>query len=110
MTKAELIRTCRYYHGEDICPYATDSLRLYWDLERVYVRNGGTADAHEAAYYKIVGGKSYPGIPDGLLITMFVSYMKQSFDTKKALPFFYEFVDGYLEAASDHIPKSAIPG
>ena len=38
---AEALSKCRYYSGEEDCPFSIDALRHYWDLERLYVAHDG---------------------------------------------------------------------
>ena len=105
-----LLGQCRYYSGERECPFKSDALKKYWDLERSYVMNGrGALISSEDEYYRNIGGKEYAGIPRALLIWMFIAYMKQESNTKKSLTIFYEFIDNYLEIASEQFPKDKIP-
>lgn len=110
MDRVKLISTCRYYSGEEKCPFKTDELALYWDLERSYVDNSrGVINAEQDALYRSIKGRDYKGIPRALLIWMFTAYMKQSYNVKDSLPFFYAFIDGYLNVASDYFPEDEIP-
>lgn len=110
MDIVKLISTCRYYSGGNVCPFNTDELSLYWDLERSYVLNDrGKLIEEQDSYYKGINGKDYKGIPRALLIWLFTAYMKQSGNPKQSLPKFYQFIEGYLEAASDHFKKDVIP-
>lgn len=95
MKREELIKQCRYYKGEEECPFEVDSLQWYWDMERVYVTNDGKFDG-ESDYYKRIGGKNFPGIPFSLLMVMFTSWGKQTYDFQQLLPSFYDIVADYL--------------
>lgn len=114
MSKREdLIKQCRYYHGEKESPYSKtpyddDKLSWFWDMERVYVESNGEAGG-EADYYKSINGKSYPGIPFELLTIMFTSWGKFSYDLKNGLDKFYMLIDDYLFIANDHFPENSIP-
>lgn len=37
MTADSLITYCKYYHGEDTCPFGADAPTLFWTLEREWV-------------------------------------------------------------------------
>lgn len=111
MKKEELIAQCRYYHGEKTCPYQTAELSKYWEMERIYVNQGtGKEDKVQDTYYKFaLHGKDYPGIPRALLITMFSYWEKGTYDVLASMPEFQKLIDGYLRAASDHIPMGTVP-
>ena len=109
MTREELINQCRYYNGEQKAP-CDGVLAVYWDLERSYVNNAhGALDEEQDRYYRTIGGKEYTGIPRGLLIWIFTSYVKQSYSPKDALPSFYRMIEDYLFVAADHFPEDEIP-
>lgn len=108
MKKDELILNCRYYKGENKCPFETYPLNWFWDMERVYVENGGEAGG-EATYYLRLGGKQYPGIPLNLVTVMFTSWGKFNSDIKNTMSKFYALVDDYLNAASDHYKTDKLP-
>lgn len=45
MTKHELIKQCRYYKGEDECPFGVDDGRsVWWKIERYGVGAGDKTD------------------------------------------------------------------
>ena len=77
-------------------------------MERVYAVNDGDFEG-ETDYYKMIGGKTYPGIPFRLLMVMFTSWGKQTYDIKRSLPSFYDIVANYLFIANDHYPENEIP-
>lgn len=109
----DLIQQCRYYHGEKENPYQStdiqnDKMAWFWDMERVYVLHEGTL-AGEGEFYKAIDGKTYPGIPYNLLMVMFTSWAKHSYDTAKELQGFYNLMDEYLFIANDHFPEDRIP-
>ena len=109
-TKEELIKQCRYYKGEEECPNIFDAeLSWFWDMERIYVQEGGTFMG-EAEYYKAISGRYYPGIPDDLIHIMFTSWAKFTYDRKREISKFYELVSLYLMVADDHYPPDKIPG
>ncbi len=113
MKKEDLMKQCRYYLGEESCPYQADDtvtrqMAWFWDMERVFVASGGSFDG-EAEYYKRIKGKSYKGIPDALLMVMFTSWCKTAYDVQNEIGNFYQIVDDYLATASDHFPTDQIP-
>lgn len=107
--KDKLIRTCRYYGGEEECPFSTDDLYHYWYIERHYVDVNGILNIQESDYYDAIGGKNYTGIPRALLIDMFFVWGKGVYDKKAHLDGFYRMVDDYLEIPSEYIPVDKIP-
>lgn len=109
MERAQAIRMCRYYSGEENCPFQVDSLRYYWEMERVFVSHGGEVNEPESQYYDAIGGKDYPSIPRGILINLFFVWGKGVYDKKKNLSDFYAVAEDYLEVASDHFPVDEIP-
>lgn len=108
MTREEAISHCRYYKGESECPFKSDRLSWFWDMERVYAKNNGVF-VGESALYRRLGGKLYPGIPNPLLYIMFTSWAKYVYDISKSLHEFYEVVDYYLFVADDYYPQDKIP-
>ncbi len=104
----DLLKNCRYYHGEETCPFTTFPLVWFWDMERVYININGTAGG-EAGYYNCIGGKSYPGIPNNLVTIMFTSWGKSAYDVKAEISAFYKMLEEYLEIASDHYSKDKLP-
>ena len=64
-------------------------------MERVFVENEGLLLPMHLDY-ECIGGKRYKSIPYALLIVMFTSWGKYTYDLKKSLLTFYELVDGYL--------------
>lgn len=110
MDRITAIRKCRYYSGEDECPFQIDRLRFFWEMERVYVAHEGETNEPENQYYRAIGGKDYPSIPRGILINLFFVWGKGVYDIKEHLTDFYAIADDYLEIASDHFPVNEIPG
>lgn len=109
MDRIEAISKCRYYSGEEECPFKTDECSMYWWMEKAYADKLGKLDELQDKLYTDLKGKSYPGIPRALLITMFTMWGKGAWDLKKELPNFYKKVDEYLQIASDHFPPDKIP-
>ena len=102
MDIVEAISQCRYYRGEEECPYTgATKLRIYWDLERVYCGHRGELDKLNDEYYIAIGGKDFTGMPRALLITLFGAWCKGAYDAKGSLPAFYDFVDYYLKVPAD---------
>lgn len=109
MIREELIKQCRYYKGEEKSPYSNGDIDWFWDMERVYVKSNGVCEG-EADIYRRLGGKSYPGIPQTLLYTMFTSWAKEVYDIRRNLPHFYKIIENYLSVAGNHYPQDQIPG
>ena len=109
MDRIKLLGQCRYYGGEQECPFRSDANKRYWNLERVYVEQGGKLNTLEDELYKSLGGKEYAGIPRALLITMFSYWGKGTYDLKAYINSFYELIDTYLEIATERFPKDKIP-
>ncbi len=43
--KPAILEYCRYYKGEDACPFVTGSNQgVFWDIERQYVENAAQSD------------------------------------------------------------------
>lgn len=95
MTKNELIKQCRYYKGEERCPYNNGEKVWFWDKERVYVSSGGDFKG-ETEYYKRIKGKTFAEIPFPLLMVMFTSWGKWTTDIAGQLDEFYSIVNKYL--------------
>lgn len=108
MTRDELIKQCRYYKGEEECPF-DGVLSDYWGMEEIFVYKKGELNEEDASYYKAVGGKSYPGIPFPLLIIFFHFWGKGVHGIEDNLPSFYRMIDDYLFVANDHYPEDIIP-
>lgn len=109
MDRIEAISKCRYYSGEEECPFVTDALRHYWEMERVYVAHRGELDKELMELYRSIGGKIYNGIPPALVVSMFGYWAKGAYDLKRELPQFQKLVEEYLQVASDHFPPDKIP-
>ena len=108
MTRDELIKQCRYYKGEEECPF-DGVLSDYWGMEEIFVYKKGELNEEDASYYKAVGGKSYPSIPFPLLIIFFHFWGKGVHGIKENLPSFYSMIDDYLFIANSHYPEDVIP-
>lgn len=108
MSREELIKQCRYYKGQDKNPFTDGEIAWFWDMERVYVRNGGKFDG-ENEMYKNCNFKKYDGIPFDLLMVMFTSWGKYTTDIKSNISDFYKLIDLYLEFVCDVFPKDKIP-
>lgn len=108
MTKEELIKQCRYYKGEEKCPFDGE-LGDYWGIEEIFVNSKGALNEDDASYYKAVGGRTYSGIPLPLLIVFFHFWCKGVHGVKDSLPSFYRMIDDYLFVANSHYPEDVIP-
>ena len=108
MKKEDLIRQCRYYSGEEECPFTEERMQWFWDMERVYVSKEGKF-VGEAELYHRLRGRKYTGIPYNLLMVMFTSWAKYVTDIANNLDKFYNLMELYLDIVSDHIEKDKIP-
>lgn len=108
MNRDDLIKQCRYYHGEDKNPFSDRNIAWFWDMERVYVNHNGKF-VGESVYYHNIHGREYTGIPFDLLMIMFTSWSKWAYDIKNEIGDFYELMELYLDFVSDNIQKDKIP-
>lgn len=109
MAKNEFIKHCRYYRGQKENPNTDDSnMAWFWDMERVYIGSNGKFDG-ERDVYKAIHGKEYPGIPFDLLMVMFTSWGKMTYDIQKSIGDFYKLIDEYLFIPNDRFPENEIP-
>lgn len=90
-----LIAQCRYYMGEDSCPFDENNERWFWDMERVWVSNNGEFVGEES-YYKAIQGRSFAGVPYTLLIVLFTSWGKWTFDIAGSIEDFYRLMEEYV--------------
>ena len=108
MKKEDLIKQCRYYSGEETCPFTEERMQWFWDMERVYVKSEGKFVGETEVYHKL-DGRRYTGIPHNLLMVMFTGWAKYESDIKKNLDNFNNLMEVYLDIVSDHIEKDKIP-
>ena len=108
MKKEDLIKQCRYYSGEETCPFSDNEISWFWDMERVYVSCNGNFTG-EMEIYQNLNGRTFKGIPYNLLMVMFTSWAKYVTDIANNLDKFYNLMELYLDIVSDHIEKDKIP-
>ena len=108
MNKEDLIKQCRYYSGEETCPFSDSEMSWFWDMERVYVSCNGNFTG-EMEIYQNLNGRTFKGIPYNLLMVMFTSWAKYVTDIANNLDKFYNLMELYLDIVSDHIEKDKIP-
>lgn len=108
MNKEDLIKQCRYYSGEEVCPFSENELSWFWDMERVYVSCNGNFTG-ETEVYQNLHGRTFTGIPYNLLIVMFTGWGKYECDIKNNLEGFYKLIELYLDSVCEHISKDKIP-
>lgn len=108
--KEELLKHCRYYGGEESCPFNDPALQWFWDMERVYVQSKGVFSGERVYFNKFVDVSLFPGIPTLLLLIMFTSWGKYIHGLDKAsIEGFYDVVRNYLFVPNDHFPEDKIP-
>ena len=110
----EMIKQCRYYHGEEECDLLIPdrNMRLFWEYEKEWVRLGRDTvnpEETELGYFYHCGGKKRPGIPESLLDVMVHYYCKGYMSMSDAVAEFDKFIDEYLFVANDHYPEDKIP-
>ena len=96
MNRDELLKHCRYYKGEDKCPFDDDDMAWFWSIESRYVRRNGELNKDVGDYYLVLGGQTYPDIPFNLLIDMVAVWGKYAYNLKDCLPQFYNLIEDYL--------------
>ena len=74
----------KYYKGENSSPYAKFPEEFFWTAEKAY-NEGMDEDtlAELGTLYINIGGKDIPGIPYGLLITMFSLWGKSQYNIQE---------------------------
>lgn len=81
----------KYYKGEDSSPYTKYPEEFFWTAEKAY--NAGMEEevfADLSTLYINIGGKDIPGIPYGLLITMFSLWGKGQYNLQENINEFYK--------------------
>ncbi|MBR4918267.1 MAG: hypothetical protein IKZ52_03515 [Bacteroidales bacterium] len=94
MTKLELMKQCRYYNGEDTCPFDMFPASWYWDMERVYIQHEGIISG-ECATYVAHKFKDFD-MPYNLQMVMFTSWAKTAWNLDEEIPDFYKLIEQYL--------------
>lgn len=92
--REELMKQCRYYKGEDTCPFDRFPASWYWDMERVYVEHEGMFSG-ECATYVAHKFKDFD-MPYNLQMVMFTSWAKTAYDLDKEITSFYEIIEYYV--------------
>lgn len=105
----ELLKQCRYYSGQKVCPYKDSNLVWFWDMERVFVQSGGEFTGERVYFNKLIGPDEFPGVPRLLLLIMFTSWGKSG-DMEGSIQEFRDLVKEYLFVANDHFPEDKVPG
>lgn len=109
--KQDLIKHCKFYRGEDVCPIddLSSPMHWFWDMERVYVRNNGELfPMHED--YEMCGGKKYDDLHYPILIVMFTSWGKFTYCIEDAMDNFYELMEKYIRCAKEYNYKNKEQG
>ncbi len=99
MTKQELLKQCKFYRGEEACPFNDAETHDFWMYEAYFVNFSLLGESLKDALddYKREGGKSFP-IPDLLLSIMWHFWTKYGdFGYTGNISPFYEMVDKYIE-------------
>ena len=91
MSNDKLKSFIKYYKGEDNSPYTNYPEAFFWTAEKAY-NIGLSEDVFNdlSTLYINVGGKDIPGMPYGLLITMFSLWGKGQYDIQENIDSFHE--------------------
>lgn len=106
MTREELVGLCRYYKGEEACPFdGKDQNRsMLWFYEMSWVEDtlNGRSFAEQLADYSACGLDplaASDGIPKTLKARLFNRYGRGSYSMREAAASFREFYGEYYAAA-----------
>ena len=73
MDKSDAIKFCRYYHGENDCPFRDDERATLWKIERMWVERmvaGDTAHIEEAVGEYVAYGLGEFQMRDGVTLAL----------------------------------------
>ncbi len=85
MTREEKLKYCRYYKGEDNCPYKDQNEHMFWFLEQLWTEQDEEFKKTVCENYKCCNGKSFKGVPYDLIATIFTSWGKYAYDISKEI-------------------------
>lgn len=100
MDKKDLISFCRYYHGEETCPFSEEDKSMLWDYERTWVADMMSDDdfSEYISDYLAVGLRDFSMFDDTpitLKAMLFNRYAKTAYTMQDAVPGFKEFYQKY---------------
>lgn len=106
MTEQDLIHYCRYYKGENECPYSDNSKSMLWDTERSWVFDSiaiisstGEGDfgteLNEYLAYGLENFKNMDETPITLKARLFNRYAKTAYSMRDAVEPFKNFYRKY---------------
>lgn len=100
MKKNDLLKFCRYYKGEQNCPYTDNTKSMLWDFERTWVNDVlHDADFNELlTEYMNVGLRDFSETDDTpitLKAILFNRYAKTAYTMQDAVPSFKDFYKKY---------------
>ena len=103
MTREELIKQCRYYNGEEECPYKDQNKSMLWFYENCWVNEQTNDDnigfdAGRIYDYKELGLESFEAqdnIPISLKALLFDRFAKWCYSRKDAIEPFMHFYKKY---------------
>lgn len=73
MDKSDAIKFCRYYHGEDVCPFRDEERSTLWKIERAWAERmtaGNTEMIEEAVSEYVAYGLGEFQMRDGVPISL----------------------------------------
>lgn len=73
MDKSDAIKFCRYYHGEDVCPFRDEERATLWKIERAWAERmtaGNTEMIEEAVSEYVAYGLGEFQMRDGVPISL----------------------------------------
>lgn len=91
----EMLKTCKYFKGEEECPYEDFPEGWFWDMERVYTESDESDFNEMGGLYKNHKFRQFD-MPETLLYVMFTSWAKQEMYYDESIPHFYDLVEKYL--------------
>ena len=108
MKKEDLLKFCRYYHGEKSFPQSLEQKSpkafLFWEAEQMYVESTGTDIESESVKQYLSAGlaSANQSLPIFLLASLFVVFNKGSENDLRisAAYFVRDFLPDYLGATS----------
>lgn len=103
MEKDDLIKSCRYYKGEEACPFQEQNKSMLWFYERAWVYdtlNDSKSLSITTDEYKSLGLESFEdldGIPLSLKASLFNRYANSCYSTANEVEPFKQFYKEYYK-------------
>lgn len=102
----ELLKRCRYYHGEEDYPYENEDFFFFWEIEKAWVRNKNMRDVEERLTFSEKCGidKIFDNVPLTLRAALFSKWCSIR-DIQPTEGSFDEFVSGFYSDYMSSISK-----